>query len=78
MYTLTISNDVGLAAYVKMNGGILVRTINSNGKKGFVFEFEEGTTENGDRSVEDWRLKYLNTCCRRHDTEVLTLKRLIR
>lgn len=60
--------DLGLAAYIKMKGGILVRFE----ERMIVFRVKE------DKTVEDYRMEYLNTCCFRHDSELMTLRKLIK
>lgn len=57
---------LGLAAYIKMKGGKLIEYKNSR----FVFE--------SDRTESDWEVEYLNSCCHRHDTELINLRKLIR
>ena len=64
--TLEIDN-LGLAAYMKMNGSKLIRV---EGKK-FVFEERDMITE------DEWRIKYFNSCCFRHDTELMMLRKLV-
>lgn len=61
------TDDLGLSAFMKMNGCLLVKMIN----KTFVFESLEG------ESVEEWQIKYINSCCFRHDTELMFLRKLI-
>ena len=60
-------DNLGLAAYMKMNGSKLIRV---DGKK-FVFEESDGMSE------EEWRIKYFNSCCFRHDTELMMLRKLV-
>jgi len=60
--------NLGLAAYMKMMGCKLNKV---NGKV-FVFEL----SENG-MSEEEWRIQYFNSCCFRHDTELMMLRKLI-
>ena len=57
---------LGLAAFIKMNNEELVQV--NNGK--FVFESECSEVE--------WEVRYLNSCCHRHDTELINLRKLIR
>jgi len=57
---------LGLAAYVRMNGGII---------KGFqnrVFLFES------ERDANEWEIDYANACCSRHDAEVMNLRKLMK
>ena len=54
--------QLGLAAYIKMEGATLV------GIQDREFVFESHTT------LEDWRLKYNNSCCMHHDSLVCELR----
>ncbi len=56
---------LGLAAYVKMRGGILV------GYESNLFLF------NSNKTIEEWNIEYLNSCCYRHDAELMALRNLI-
>lgn len=60
------TRKLGLAAYIKMQGGALIECA------GRVYKFES------DRAVEDWEVEYLNSCCHRHDTELINLRKLLR
>lgn len=60
--------DLGLAAYIKMVGGRLIRFE----ERMIVFRVKE------DKTVNDYRMEYLNTCCFRHDSELMTLRKLIK
>lgn len=64
---LVETTNIGLAAFMKMSGSILVKTDN----KVFTFLGENGET------IRDWDIKYANSCCRRHDSEVMYLKKLL-
>lgn len=55
-------NQLGLAAYIKMNGA----TLESVEGKTFLFESE--------KSVGEWRVAYNNSCCMRHDALVCELR----
>lgn len=55
---------LGFAAYIKMQGGNLVRV------EGRTFVFES------DKSVQDWRREYNRSCCMRHDVLVCELRLL--
>ena len=66
------TNDLGLAAYMKMNGCKIIKVKDKKDIKVFVFESEEEETELG------WRIKYLNSCCHRHDTELMMLRKLMK
>ena len=65
--------DVGLSAYIKMFGGKLLGIKPEGKRKLYQFEIE-GEFES--YTVEEWRIKYLNSCCQRHDLEVITLRKL--
>lgn len=53
---------LGLAAYIKMRGGHLVKVE----EKRFFFE--------SDKTVTQWRVEYNNSCCMEHDTMVCELR----
>lgn len=55
---------LGLAAYIKMHGAVLKDV------KGNVFMFES------EKSETEWEVEYLNSCCHRHDTELIHLRDL--
>lgn len=59
-----IVKKLGLAAYVKMQGGKLIRV----GKDGYSFEY--------DRSAKEAEIEYLNSCCYEHDQQVMSLRAL--
>ena len=59
--TVQVSN-LGLAAYMKMHGAVL---LDMAGKE-FVFE--------SDKSVVEWKIDYSNSCCSRHDSFVCELR----
>jgi len=56
-------NQLGLAAYVKMGGAELLMV------EGKTFHFESPL------SLAEWRVKYNNSCCMRHDALVCELRR---
>ena len=58
--------ELGLAAYIKMNGATLL------GVKDRHFQLE--TTE----SLQSWRLRYNNSCCMRHDSVVCELRHFLK
>lgn len=60
-------HDIALAAYLKANGAVLVE---AQQERTWVFE--------SDRPASEWRLEYSNSCCRKHDRELLELRRLSR
>ncbi|MGW8177420.1 MAG: hypothetical protein ACWGQW_01270 [bacterium] len=68
MTTKVETRKLGLAAYIKMKGGELVKYANNK----FTFEVEDGGTES------EWEVRYLNSCCHKHDTELMNLRKLIR
>jgi hypothetical protein len=61
------TRDLGLAAFVKMSGCKLVEV--KKQEKEFVFETEE--------DIKSWELKYMNSCCRIHDSELVALRKLL-
>lgn len=60
------TRKLGLAAFIKMKGGMLKGCNHGT----FVFESE--------RSIEDWQIEYTNSCCCAHDTELMQLRTLLR
>jgi len=60
------TRKLGLAAFIKMNNGKLIEV--ASGK----FAFDSEKTES------EWEVEYLNSCCHRHDTELINLRKLIR
>ena len=62
---------LGLAAYIKINGGTLLgHEKDRHGKGEFVFESE--------RTARQWEIEYSNSCCNLHDSEVMSLRKLMR
>ena len=59
------SREMHLAAYMKANGANLI------GLTDRVFLFQSTETE------MEWRLQHGNSCCKRVDDELLTLKRML-
>jgi len=57
---------LGLAAYVKMNGGKFLGHEDGH----FMFDTE--------KSERDWEVDYVNSCCAKHDSEVMQLRKLMR
>lgn len=43
----------------------------STGKYSGLFIFDS------DRSEQDWKLEYMNSCCCKHDAEVMNLRKFI-
>lgn len=59
--------DLGLAAFMKMNNAILVKS-----EKIDMFNFLCSDGED----ISNWELQYANSCCKRHDWEVRELRRM--
>ncbi len=55
---------LGLAAYLRMQTGEVMFIKFENGK--FIFESE--------KDENHWRVQYINSCCYRHDQEVMALR----
>lgn len=60
---------LGLAAYIKMSGASIDRI--DPDERVFTFKDSSG------KSLEDYELEYMNTCCYRHDNELVHLRRLM-
>ena len=60
-----VIKKLGLAGYVKANGGLLIKVENRE----FYFK--------SDISAREWGVKYSNSCCFRHDIEVCELRRFL-
>lgn len=58
--------QLGLAAYIKMNGAKLVTVENRE----FILETE--------KSLDAWRLEYNNSCCMQHDSLVCDLRHFLK
>lgn len=58
--------QLGLAAYILSNGGKLL------GVKNRLFTIETDT------ALDDWRVRYSNSCCVRHDAMVCELRNALR
>lgn len=56
--------DLGLAAYIKASGAVLLTV-----RDGY-FHFDS------DIDLVEWEVTYLNTCCYTHDSEVMSLRKL--
>lgn len=68
MFEIKISSrDMHLAAYMKANGAELVAA----SKTDFGFVFRSTTSE------AQWRINHSNSCCKRVDDELLSLKRML-
>lgn len=65
MATIEVSH-LGLAAYIKMHDAKLINVEN----RVFIFE--------SDRTLNDWRVEYNNSCCMRHDTLVCEMRHFIK
>ena len=62
---------LGLAAYIKMQGGVLLgHECDEDGRKGW-FRFSTNKT------AEAWEIEYSNSCCSTHDAEVMNLRKLM-
>lgn len=59
------TRKLGLAAYIKMNGGELVEFRDNR------FHFKTTT------SLSEWEVKYMNSCCHTHDSELVELRKLL-
>ena len=72
-HSVVTTRKLGLAAYIKMHGGQLL-------------DFEQDTnmftfkvmSESVGKSVQNWEFEYLNSCCYRHDSELVNLRKLMR
>lgn len=62
---LVQTRKLGLAAYIKMQGGTLIKADKGN------FEFESDTP------LQSWEIEYSNSCCHRHDSELINLRNLL-
>jgi len=60
------TRKLGLAAFIKMRDQKLLEV--DNGK--FIFD--------SDKTESQWEVEYLNSCCHRHDTELIHLRKLLR
>jgi len=61
---------LGLAAYMKLNGAqFRGHSPLPNFKGNFLFDT--------DKSLKEWEVEYLNSCCSKHDSEVMTLRKFI-
>lgn len=56
------TRKLGLAAYIKMEQGNFLGVVDNK------FRFESEMT------AEEWDIRYCNTCCHRHDMEVMALR----
>jgi len=59
--------QLGLAAYIKAKGVPLLKV--DDGRT-FIFKTE--------KSFEDWRLEYANSCCSEHDSQVCELRKFMK
>lgn len=62
------TKKLALAAYLKMHGAVF------QGHQEGHFIFDQ--PENG-KSIDDWQVEYLNSCCHKHDTELVNLRSLL-
>jgi hypothetical protein len=58
-------NKLGLAAFIKLKGATLLKYEN----RYFFFETLKGLSE--------WDVEYANSCCSKHDSELMNLRRFI-
>ena len=59
------TSNLGLAAFVKMNKEKFVGYNDKN------FQFES------DKTIDQWEVEYLNSCCKQHDSELVMLRNYI-
>jgi hypothetical protein len=64
------TRKLGLAAYIKMQGGELQGVEQDTN----TFQFRDGS----EKTVQQWEFEYVNSCCHRHDTELVNLRKLLR
>ena len=63
------TRDLALAAYMKMHG-VPLASVSSR-----TFEFE--SKEGDEKTIDDWAVEYSNSCCHRHDTELVGLRKMM-
>ena len=61
------TKKLALAAYIYMEVGKLHKVDKEN--REFYFE--------SDRSVDEWEMDYLDSCCNKHDNKLVTLRNLL-
>ncbi len=59
--------QLGLAAYIRMEGAVLLEV---TANKEFVFQTE--------RSLDEWRVLYTNSCCMKHDALVCEMRHYLK
>jgi len=64
------TRKLGLAAFIKMHGGTLQSVDDTSNT--FTFEADSSKT------AQAWEIQYQNSCCHRHDTELVNLRKLLR
>lgn len=64
------TRKLGLAAFIKMNGGELQGVLQETN----TFQFRDGSG----KTVQQWEFEYVNSCCHRHDTELVNLRKLLK
>jgi hypothetical protein len=62
------TKKLALAAYLKMHGALF----QGHQEGQFVFKVDAES-----KSLEDWQVDYLNSCCHKHDTELVNLRGLL-
>lgn len=70
--TVVETRKLGLAAYIKMQGGELLNFQPASN----MFTFKIKAPSVG-KSVQNWEFEYLNSCCYRHDSELVNLRKLM-
>lgn len=61
------TQNLGLAAYIKMNGGQVVSVANRT----YVFNTPDKKT------LDEWTVEYSNSCCQKHDNELMGLRKMM-
>ena len=62
---IAVNRQLGLAAFVRMQGAKLLEV------EGKTFYFES------DKTTEEWRVEYNNSCCMKHDILVCEMRRFL-
>ena len=62
------TKKLALAAYLKMHGA----TFQGHQDGQFVFAQDEAG-----KDIDAWQVEYLNSCCHKHDTELVNLRSLL-
>ena len=64
------TRKLGLESYINMQVGSLKGVEQETNT--FSFEVE------GEKELQEWEFDYVNSCCHRHDTELVNLRKLLR